>query len=174
MRYFITGYMGCGKTTIGRRLANRLGHAHLDLDEYFEEKYKTSISMFFERYGEDSFRKLEHELLKEVIDKHSDIVISCGGGTPCFYNNMDLMNLSGITIYLKLAAAMLASRLSSSPFRYRRPKLQGLEKQVLLQTVTAHLLEREPYYSQSHVVLDVFEMKPVEIVDHIVSKASVK
>jgi shikimate kinase len=159
--------MGSGKSTLGKRLANKLGITFIDLDEYFEQKFKTSITLFFERFGEDSFRKLEHEVLKEVVDKQADAVISTGGGTPCYFNNMEIMNQHGTTIYLKLPPAVLASRLSNSPFRYRRPKLKGLDKGALLGTVTAHLKEREPFYNQSKLKIDAFEMKLEEIVTKI-------
>lgn len=168
MRIFLTGYMGSGKSTLGKRLANRLGLTHLDLDEYFEQKFKTSITLFFERFGEDSFRKLEHEVLKEVICTHDSIVISTGGGTPCYFNNMEMMNSYGKTVYLKLPANVLASRLSNSPFRYRRPKLKGLDKSALLETVTCHLKEREPFYIQSAVIVDAFNMKAEDVIETII------
>lgn len=168
MQIFLTGYMGSGKSTLGKRLATKLGITFIDLDEYFEQKFRTSITLFFERFGEDSFRKLEHEVLKEVIDKHNDVVISTGGGTPCFFNNMELMNEHGITVYLKLPPAVLASRLSNSPFRYRRPKLKGLDKNALLETVTTHLLEREKSYDQSSLILDAFDMRIEDILSKIV------
>jgi shikimate kinase len=167
MRIFLTGYMGSGKSTLGRRLANRLEVGFVDTDEYFEQKFRTSITLFFERFGEESFRKLEHEVLKEVIDKQIDTVISTGGGTPCFFDNMALMNAHGITIYLRLPASVLAARLSNSPFRYRRPKLKGMDKNTLLETVTAHLIEREPFYNQSKLIIDAFGMKLEEIVEKI-------
>jgi shikimate kinase len=168
MRIFLTGYMGSGKSTLGKRLANKLKLNFIDLDEYFEQKFRSSISLFFERFGEDSFRKLEHEVLMEVIEKHSNIVISTGGGTPCYFNNMDLMNQSGTTVYLKLPPAVLASRLSNSPFRYRRPKLKGLDTGTLLETVTNHLKEREAFYMQSELIIEAFEMKVENIVNLIV------
>lgn len=171
MRYFLTGYMGSGKSTLGKRLARRLGIPFIDLDEHFEEKYRSSITLFFERFGEDSFRKMEHETLLEVIEKHSDAVISTGGGTPCFYNNMDVMNQSGVTIYLRLPASTLAQRLSNSPFRYRRPKLKGLDKSSMLETVSAHLAERQKYYEQSKITIETLNLKVDEIVSFIAGRS---
>ena len=162
--------MGSGKSTLGKKLASKLKLDFIDLDEYFEQKFRTSITLFFERFGEDSFRRLEHEVLKEVIEKHSNIVISTGGGTPCFFNNIELMNQHGTTVYLKLPPAVLASRLSNSPFRYRRPKLKGLDKKELLETVTSHLIERECFYTQSKVIIEVLEMKTEDIVNIILQK----
>lgn len=167
MRVFLTGYMGSGKTVIGKRLANKLGLTFFDLDAYFEQKFRTSISLFFERFGEDSFRKFEHEILKEIIEKHSEFVLSSGGGTPCYYNNIEIMNQNGLTIYLKLPAAILASRLSNSPFRYRRPKLKGLDKKSLKETVTAHLAEREGFYNQSHIIIDAFNLELKDILERL-------
>lgn len=169
MQLFLTGYMGSGKSTLGRRLARRLDMAFLDLDDYFEQKYKTSISLFFERFGEVSFRQLEHETLLEAISEHDNTVISTGGGTPCYFNNMELMNRHGFTIYLRLAPGVLASRLSNSPFRYKRPMLKGLNRQDLLQTVSEHLAERESFYNQSKLIVDVFELNTESIVIKIVA-----
>lgn len=163
--------MGSGKSTLGKKLASKLELDFIDLDEYFEQKFRTSITLFFERFGEDSFRRLEHEALKEVIEKHGSIVISTGGGTPCFFNNIELMNQHGTTVYLKLPPALLASRLSNSPFRYRRPKLKGLDKKVLLETVTSHINEREIYYSQAKVILNTLGLKVDEIVNIIVQNS---
>lgn len=168
MRIFLTGYMGSGKSTLGRRLARRLEIAFIDLDDYFEAKFRTSISLFFERFGEDAFRRLEHEVLREVIDKYNNIIISTGGGTPCHFNNMELMNQHGTTIYLRLAAAALASRLSNSPFRYKRPKLKGMDKSTLLETVNAHLEEREPFYTRAQLIIDVFDLNVNEIVNKVI------
>ena len=167
MRIFLTGYMGSGKSTLGKRLANKLGISFIDLDGYFEQKYKTSISLFFERFGEVSFRQLEHEVLKEVIEKFDDVVISSGGGTPCYDENMDLMNRHGTTVYMKLPAGVLASRLSNSPFRYKRPMLKGLDKDSMLQTISRHLEEREVFYSQSKIVIDAHKSSVENIAELI-------
>ncbi len=169
MRIFLTGYMGSGKSTLGRRLANKLGLSFIDLDEFFEQKFKTSISLFFERFGEASFRRLEHEVLKEVIEKYDDVVISSGGGTPCYDDNMDLMNRNGTTVYMKLPAGVLASRLSNSPFRYKRPMLKGLDKNSMLQTITRHLEEREVFYSQSKIVIDAHKSTVEKIAELIIN-----
>jgi shikimate kinase len=159
--------MGSGKSTLGKRLASKLDTAFLDLDEYFEQKYRTSITLFFERFGEDQFRKLEHEVLREVIDLHHDVVISTGGGTPCFFNNMELMNQHGVTVYLRLPAAVLAQRLSNSPFRYKRPKLKGLDSGAMLETITQQLEEREVFYNNSRIIIDVFKLNVDDIIQLI-------
>ncbi len=167
MRIFLTGYMGSGKSTLGKRLAKRLDYDFFDLDDYFEQKYKTSITLFFERFGEEHFRRLEHETLLEVINNYSNIVLACGGGTPCYYNNINLMNQHGFTLYLKLSATALASRLSNSPFRYKRPMLKGLSRKELLAKVTSQLMEREIYYNQSQLIIEVFDLNPESIVRRI-------
>ncbi len=153
MQIFLTGYMGVGKSTLGKKLAGRLSLGFVDLDNYFEEKFKTSITLFFERFGEDMFRKLENEILVEIIENYREHVISTGGGTPCYFNNMELMNSHGATIYLKLPAAMLSHRLLNSPFRYKRPRLKGLDKDSMLLTVTAHLAERETFYNRAKLII---------------------
>ena len=99
-RVFIVGYMGSGKTTVGRQLARSLSLQFIDLDAFIEGKYRKTISQLFEERGEDDFRKLERQALLEVAE-FENVVISTGGGTPCFFDNMALMNRSGTTVYLQ-------------------------------------------------------------------------
>ncbi len=172
MRIFLTGYMGSGKTTLGKRLARKLEYEFYDLDDYFEQKYKTSIALFFERFGEAQFRSLEHEVLLELINKFDRMVLASGGGTPCFHNNMNLMNQHGPTVYLKLSAPVLASRLSNSPFRYKRPMLKGLNKEEMLLKITDQLMERERYYDQAQLIIEAFDLSIDCIIDQIVTKTN--
>jgi shikimate kinase len=148
---FITGYMGSGKSTFGKRLARHLDYDFLDLDKIFEESYKICISNFFVKYGEEMFRRIEHDLLVKNLG-HSNTVISCGGGTPCYFDNMDQMNAAGLTIYLRLTPAALVNRLENS--RKERPLLQKLPGVDLLEKITNHLQQREPFYLKSQLELD--------------------
>jgi shikimate kinase len=151
MIIFIVGYMGSGKSTFGKRLASHMGVDYIDMDLLFEETYKIGIADFFTKYGETMFRKMEHELLvKNLI--HKQTVVSCGGGTPCFFDNMDLMNSRGITVYLRLAPAALATRLQNS--RRKRPLIETLPGDGLVQKITLHLAEREVFYNQSRLIVD--------------------
>lgn len=148
---FILGYMGSGKSTLGKRLAKQLDFEFIDLDKLFETTYKISISSFFAKYGETMFRRIERELLLKNLD-HSNVLMSCGGGTPCYFDNMDLMNRSGLTIYLSLTPAALANRLGNS--RRERPLLQSLPGADLLEKINTHLRQREPFYLKAQMVMD--------------------
>ena len=148
---FIVGYMGSGKTTFGKRLARQLNFEFIDLDKVFEASYKISITKFFLKYGEEMFRKMERELLLKSLD-HPDIVVSCGGGTPCYSDNMDLMNKKGLTVYLRLTPAALANRLENS--RQERPLLQSLPGNDLLEKIINHLPQRESFYLKAQMVVD--------------------
>ncbi len=148
---FILGYMGSGKTTFGKRLAKQLNFEFIDLDKVFEELYRISITNFFMKYGEEMFRKIERELLLKNLDR-PDTVISCGGGTPCFSDNMDLMNKNGLTVYLRLTPAALVNRLANS--RQERPLLKGLPGSDLLEKISNHLPQRESFYLKAQMVVD--------------------
>jgi shikimate kinase len=148
---FITGYMGCGKSTFGKRLGKQLDYDFIDLDKVFEETYKICISNFFVKYGEEMFRRIEHDILLKNLN-HKNTVVSCGGGTACYFDNMDLMNAAGLTIYLRLTPAALVNRLENS--RKERPLLQKLPGNDLLEKISNHLLKREPYYMKAQLELE--------------------
>jgi shikimate kinase len=143
--------MGSGKSTFGKRLAHHMGYDYIDIDLLFEETYRISIADFFLKYGESMFRKMEHELLVKNLN-HTQMVISCGGGTPCFLDNMALMNANGISLYLQLTPAALAQRLMNS--RRKRPMLETLAGDDLVQKITLHLAEREAFYNQARLIAD--------------------
>lgn len=164
MIIFIIGYMGSGKSTFGKRLANHMDYIFIDLDQLFEETYRISIADFFSKYGETMFRKMEHELLEMNLN-HPSMVVSCGGGTPCFFNNMDLMNANGITLYLRLSPAALAQRLLHS--RRRRPLIETLPGENLTQKITLHLAEREILYKQATLVVEGISIDIQETVDKL-------
>ena len=107
---YLIGYMGSGKSTAGEQLASKLNYQFIDLDKLIVSEYGQTIPQIFAEKGEASFRAMENNLLKKVIQK-SNTVVSCGGGTPCYYDNIDLMNNTGITVYLKMSVDALASRL---------------------------------------------------------------
>ena len=151
MRIYIVGYMGSGKSTFGYNLAVAIGLQWVDLDSEFELRYRISIADFFTKYGESTFRKLEHNLLNEITLK-TDIVVSTGGGTPCYNNNMQLMNQTGITLYLKTRPELLISRIENSP--RKRPVFRKLKGEKLLENISKHLQERELYYNQATFVID--------------------
>ncbi len=151
MRIYIVGYMFSGKSTIGRRLAKHLQFDFKDTDDLFEETYKISISDFFAKYGETAFRQVEHELLKKTAEM-DNVVISTGGGMPCFFNNMEIIRSSGISIYLKQTPEFLYSRYQQSVRKASRPLLKDLSPEEVLDKIQQQLDERAPFYEQANII----------------------
>ncbi|MDD4799660.1 MAG: shikimate kinase, partial [Proteiniphilum sp.] len=112
-RIFLIGYMGCGKSTLGKRLAQSLSLTFIDLDAHIQNKYRKTISELFAEKGEEQFRMIERQALLEVA-AFEDVLISTGGGAPCFFDNMEVMNRAGITIYIQAFPEELAARLRAS------------------------------------------------------------
>lgn len=151
MRIYLVGYMASGKSKVGSDLAERFGYSFYDLDDLFEERYRISIYHFFEKYGESNFRKIERDLLHE--SGHLDqAVISTGGGTPCFFNNMAFIKDSGYSIYLRWNIPELVGRLKK--IRRKRPVLKEFEGKDLFEFVTRHLKEREIFYNQANFIYE--------------------
>jgi len=151
MKIYLIGYMGSGKSTLGRSLAKVLGISWIDLDTEIESRYKISIPDFFRKYGEKEFRNVEHKVLND-ISSVPDIVVSTGGGVPCFNNNMELMNRSGLTIYLSATPALILTRIG--PYAWKRPLFQQMDGADILEKITAHLKSREMFYQQAQIIID--------------------
>ena len=145
-RILLTGYMGAGKTTLGRALAERLGITFIDLDQYIEQRFRKSISQIFAEKGEEGFRDIERRMLHEVAE-FEDVIISTGGGTPCFFDNIDFMNSKGITVYLKVPVERLFIRLSIA--RRQRPLIKDKNDEELRAFIAEQLAKREPHYSKA-------------------------
>ncbi|MBD5362110.1 MAG: shikimate kinase [Bacteroides sp.] len=143
---FLIGYMGCGKSTLGRALQKNHGLDFIDLDQFIENRFHASITELFATRGEEGFRRIEAAMLDEV-SQLSDVVIACGGGTPCFFNNMDLMNERGLTVWLTTPLPWLFERLQRN--RSKRPILAGKTDDELMGFITKALEERKPYYSRA-------------------------
>jgi len=139
--------MGSGKTTVGQLLATQLGYSFIDMDNHIEGKLFKSVSQIFAELGEDQFRLLEKQCLHEVAE-FDQVVISTGGGVPCFFDNMKYMNKQGVTVYLKLSSADLAERLEQSHAN-KRPLLANRKGEELLHFISEELAKREPFYSQA-------------------------
>lgn len=148
---FLIGFMGSGKTTLGRKLSSRLGYPFMDLDHILEAKVGMTIANFFSEFGEDAFRKLESEVLKQT-DYPGHAVISTGGGLPCFFDNMDWINAHGRSIYIKLSPKTLADRLEKE--KEQRPLLREKHGEALIAFIADKLIEREPFYSQAAIITD--------------------
>ena len=165
MRIYIIGYMGAGKSTVGKRLANKLGFAFIDLDDAFESKFRYSIPRFFDQFGENRFRELEHQCLKEIITENEMAVISTGGGTACFYNNIDLMNASGISLYLKMHPKSLSQRLTRA--RRLRPVIRDIPNADMQSFVESQLEEREPFYKQASITVKGESLDMEELINQL-------
>ena len=150
-RLFIVGYMGAGKTTVGRLLAEKLKWSFIDMDGFIESRYHQTIAAIFETKGEADFREIERRSLHE-ISSFEKVVVSTGGGLPCFFDNMELMNRAGITIYLKADPTDLVNRLSLD--KQKRPLIKGKNREELMDFVEASLEKREPFYNQAKFIFD--------------------
>jgi len=157
MLIFLVGYMGCGKTTFGRKLAAGMDWQFADLDELIEERYKISIHDFFAKYGEGNFRRIENMMLREQLTKHR-IIISTGGGTPCFYNNMELMNRYGVTVFLNTPVPVLVERLING--KRKRPLVMGLGLDELTYKINQHLAQRIGFYHMAQYEIGLDEQIP--------------
>jgi shikimate kinase len=158
--------MGCGKTTTGKKLAKKLGYNFLDLDIEIEKHEQTTIAKIFESQGEAYFRKLEHQFLTAFNCKNNT-VISCGGGTPCFYNNMEMMNNIGYTVYIQMSAEALFSRLKQA--KTTRPLLHSMNDEALKHYIEDKLNERESVYQLSNISINGINLNVDELVQLILT-----
>lgn len=165
----LLGYMASGKSTIGKILANNLGYRFVDLDIYIEEKENNSIPELFEQKGEIYFRKKESIYLKELMNNEDKLVLSLGGGTPCYANNMDdiLHTKNVISIYLKATIPTLVSRLQNE--QNSRPLITRLDPQEdLTEFIGKHLFERSAFYSRAHLVISTDNKTQREILEELI------
>lgn len=156
MLVFLIGYMGSGKSTAGQPLADRLDVPFIDLDNWIEEHSGLTINQWFRDLGEDEFRMQEREQLENVIAKHDHAVIATGGGTPCFQDNMNLMQEAGITIYLEWNEEELFENLKNATAH--RPLLAGKSDQEIRSFIEEHLRSRKRSYLLSEYVVEAREM----------------
>ncbi len=152
MRIYLTGLTGCGKSTIGKQLALQLKTKFVDLDDYIILKEQMSIAEIFAEKGESHFRLLENKALKELSNE-TDIVIATGGGAPCYHDNMTLMNISGITIFLDVTIPEICNRLWNTPNRANRPMLQDKTKEQLHEFIEKLRAERIQYYNEAKLTM---------------------
>ena len=151
-RIIIIGYMGSGKTTVGHALSQELGLPFYDLDWYIETRMHRTVKQIFDEKGEEGFRKIEHNLLHEVAE-FEDVIISCGGGTPCFFDNIDYINRQGETVYLKCTTDVLYKHLKMG--KTVRPLLFNKTPDEVKTFIEAQLKQREPFYAKAKHIVDV-------------------
>lgn len=169
---FLIGFMGSGKTTIGKKLSKASNLPLIDLDQLIVERSGMNISDYFSTHGEDSFRELETSTLKS-ISFHQGMVVSTGGGTPCFNDNMLWMNEVGITVYLQLPPRALLKRLSGKEIQ-SRPLLQGKSEDKILDFITKKLEERESFYKKAELTINAHNTNPSQLLDLIITKLQSK
>ena len=145
-RIFLLGYMGAGKTTLGKAFSREEGLTFVDLDWYIEERFHKTVSQIFAERGEEGFRELERRMLHEVSE-FEDIVISTGGGTPCYFDNMEYMNACGETVFLDVDVDVLFRRLKVA--KQQRPLLAKKTDAELKEFIVSALSGRMPYYSKA-------------------------
>lgn len=165
MPVFLIGYMGCGKSSIGRRVAARTGMRFIDMDSEIESRTGMTVQEFFACRGEEAFREEEREVLGTLV-REEDAIIATGGGSPCFFDNMESMNRTGTTIYLNMPAAKLAARLETG--KHKRPLLKDKSHEELERFIEKGIKAREPFYSQARIVIACGDMSDERITDHIV------
>lgn len=146
MKIFLIGFMGCGKSHHGRKLAQMLNYEFIDLDQWMVNKTQMSIPVIFREKGEGYFRQLEAKSLRALGEKENT-VIACGGGAPCFYNNLDWMNEHGLTIFLDTSEALILERVKRKPDK--RPLLKGKSEEELRHFISSKLSERRSFYEQA-------------------------
>ena len=166
-RIILMGYMGSGKTTVGRALAKDLGMPFYDLDWYIESRMRKTIKQIFDERGEEGFRIIERNMLHEVAE-FEGVVISCGGGTPCFFDNINYLNQQGETVYLKCTPEVLHKHLSMG--KTVRPLLLDKTPEEVKVYIQEQLQQREPSYSQAKHTLDVTLMDNYEKIKISVAK----
>lgn len=162
---FLIGYMGCGKTTLGKPLAQVMGRRFIDLDQYIEQQCGMSAKEIFETNGEERFRQLERMALHEIAVSAADVVVACGGGTPLQRDNMELMNSLGITVWLQTSVERITSRLVLPEQRSKRPLLNGMSDEQIRLSVANGLMARKPYYEQAQLRFDSTWLESVEQIE---------
>ena len=154
MLIYLIGFMGCGKSTLGHQLADKLGLTFIDLDKFIEERNYKTIPQLFAELGEEGFRMRERKALEEVSE-FMDVVIATGGGAPCFFDNMELMHRTGITVFLDIETSVLAERLINS--KTDRPLIRGKMKHELTAFIDDMMLKRRPFYEKAEIHIKTHE-----------------
>jgi shikimate kinase len=171
MRIYLIGFMGSGKTALGKKLASHLQFPFFDIDEKFENQFKITINDFFMKYGEEAFRKLERKLLHETLERET-AVISTGGGTPCFFDNMDFINKHGTSVFMNIPINMAIHRLKNA--KKPRPLLENILPSDFSEFLQNLYLKRLPFYQQAHILMDTNTMDAKQLSQIILERESAK
>jgi shikimate kinase len=166
MKIVLLGYMASGKSTIGREISKKLDMKFIDLDDYISKREKRSISEIFKVEGEIYFRRIESLYLGEILNSKDSFILSLGGGTPCYSNNMELiLNSDASSIYIKASIKTLVSRLIAE--KNKRPLVADLEDDKLIEFVAKHLFERRFFYEQASITINTEDKSAEEITTEI-------
>jgi len=161
MRIFLIGFMGSGKSTMGRALASELDLTFIDLDSFLEEKYFKTIPQIFAEEGEESFRRKERNVLEEVCS-FDNVILATGGGAPCFFDNMKLMNKSGFCVFLDVDVTSLVNRLIHA--KTERPLIKGKSPEELHEFIEGLLAKRRPFYEKARYILTGSEITANQVI----------
>lgn len=167
MLIFLIGYMGCGKSTIGRKLSSQLGWDLVDTDSLIERQEGMSVGEIFDRHGESYFRRLEQGVVDEMVTTGRDLIVSTGGGLPMWEDNMARINSVGETIYISRTAENIASRLSAHG-RAKRPKLRGLSDEELVEFMAKNIASRDGVYREAKLIIEAVPLSDTQILDVII------
>lgn len=164
MKIFLIGFMGCGKSTLGKKLATKLGYDFIDLDQVLEDHIATSIGDYFAAHGEEAFRALESKLLKEY-NYPLNCIVATGGGAPCYFDNMEWMNNNGTTLYIEMPPIALAKRLEKG--KEKRPLLRDMSEEQLIKFIETKLEERDRFYKRATLSVDGINLTPDKVLTYL-------
>lgn len=167
VRIFLTGYMGAGKTTLGKAFARKMNISFIDLDWYIEERFHKTVGELFTERGEIGFREIERSILHEVAE-FENVIISTGGGAPCFFDNMEFMNRVGKTVFLKVHPDVLFQRLRIA--KQQRPILQGKKDEELKTFIIQALEKRAPFYTQAKYIFNADDLEGYQQIEASVER----
>ena len=168
-KIFLIGYMGCGKSSLGRKLAKVANMEFMDMDSIIEQREGASISDIFYYQGEEYFRRAERCAIEDVVRNDGGSIVATGGGLPAWGDNMEWMTSQGVTIYLKRSAENILSRLTAYG-REKRPMFRGKSDEELILFMREQMALREPYYMSADIVVDCSVMSDADAVEYIVKK----
>ena len=160
--------MGSGKTLVSKELSILNNFKIFDLDAEISRQNNSSIAEIFKKKGEIFFRKTEKEVLEKILSTEKNIILSLGGGTPCYYNNIDHINEKTISVFLKTNVKTLAQRLSSE--KDKRPLIQNISNEDLPEFIAKHLFERNPFYNQAKITINTDNLSAREIAEEILTQ----
>lgn len=164
----LVGYMGSGKSHISKILSDKLNFKLIDLDKEIFLRSKLTIPEIFEKKGEIYFRKLEREILEEILAGEENVILSLGGGTPVYYNNMEIINNNSKSVFLRASVGTLAERLSKQ--KEKRPLIARITEEELPEFIAKHLFERNVFYGKAQFTVGTDYREPEDIVNEIIEK----